>query len=137
MAVTIALPFSFNSSGAVNATASIQRQWADRVLGVIFTMPEERVMRPSFGSLAKSAIFEPEGIVADYITRTVSGAFGQYLPELTLLDVSITKEGAELGDEYLLVSVNYELPNREEASVVAKVGTFSRTGELLQEIDNG
>lgn len=137
MAVTISLPFSFNASGAVNTTASYQRQWADRVLGVIFTLPGERIMKPAFGSLAKSAVFEPEGVVADYISRTVSAAFGKYLPELTLLNISVTKEEEELGYEALIVSVDYELPNREEANVVAKVGTFSRTGELLQEIDNG
>jgi phage baseplate assembly protein W len=136
MAVTISLPFSFNSSGAINTTASPQRQWADRVLGALFTMPGERVMNPSFGSLAKSSVFEPEGVVAEYITRTVSAAFGQYLSELTLLDVSVTKED-ELGNEYLIVSVNYELPNREEESITTKIGTFSRTGELIQEIDNG
>ena len=137
MATTISLPFSFNVAGSVNTTASYQRQWADRVLGVLFTTPGERVMEPNFGSLTKSAVFEPEGVVVEFLTRTVGAAFGQFLPELTLLDVSVTKESSELDYEALVVSVNYRLPNREEASVTAKVGTFSRSGELLQEIDNG
>lgn len=137
MATTISLPFSFNVSGSVNTTSLYQRQWADRVLGVVFTLPGERVMRPSFGSQAKASVFEPEGSVVDFVTRTISSAFGQFLPSLTLLNVSVSRDQEELGNEALIVSVDYELPNREEASVTAKIGTFSRSGELIQEIDNG
>jgi phage baseplate assembly protein W len=137
MGTMISLPFSFNISGSVNTTTLIQRQWADRVLSVIFTTPGERVMEPFFGSFTKGAVFEPEGAVVEYIKRTVTSSFGDFLPELTLLNVFVTKEESELDYEALVVSVDYELPNREKASVTAKIGTFSRTGELIQEIDNG
>lgn len=137
MSTTISLPFAFNTSGAVNTTASYKRQWADRVLGVLFTLPGERVMRPSFGSQARGAVFEPEGVVVDYITRTVSAAFGQFLPDLSLSSVKVTAESRDLGDQILVVSVDYELPNKQTDSVTTKIGTFSRSGELLEEIDNG
>lgn len=137
MGTTISLPFSFNVSGAVNTTASYQRQWADRVLGVLFTLPGERVMRPSFGSQAKAAVYEPEGVVGEFVTRTVTAAFGQFLPELSLSGVKVTTENGGLDDQVFVVSVDYELPNKQKDSVTAKIGTFSRSGELLQEIDNG
>jgi phage baseplate assembly protein W len=137
MGTTLSLPFSFNIAGSVNTTVSPQRQWADRVLGVIFTTPGERVMQPFFGSDTKGAVFEPEGAVVEYIKRTVTSSFGQFLPELTLRNVFVTKEESELDYEALVVSVDYELPNKEQASVTAKIGTFSRTGELIQEIANG
>jgi phage baseplate assembly protein W len=134
MGSVIALPFSFTTSGGVNTTNLVSKTFSDRVLGVIFTAPNERVMRPNYGSLAKSSIFEPEGVVAEYVDRAVTSAFNQYLPELSLLSVKVTKEGGELGDEGFVIYVDYMLPNKQTDSVTAKIGSFTRAGELIQEI---
>jgi phage baseplate assembly protein W len=135
MTSVIALPFSFTTSGAVNSTNLISKTWSDRVLGVIFTAPFERVMRPNFGSLAKSSVFEPEGAVREYVSRTVTSAFNQYLPELSLNSVKVVKEYGELGDEGFVIYVDYVLPNRQTDSITAKIGLFTRAGELIQEIE--
>jgi phage baseplate assembly protein W len=134
MSYAIALPFAFTSSGGVNTTNLVSKTWSDRVLGVIFTLPSERVMRPNFGSLAKSAVFEPEGAVSEYVRRAVTSAFNQYLPELSLNSVKVVKESGELGNEGFVIYVDYLLPNRQQDSVTAKVGSFTRAGELIQEI---
>lgn len=134
MGSVISLPFSFTVSGGVNTTNLVSKTWSDRVLGVIFTLPSERVMRPNYGSLAKASVFEPEGAVAEYINRTVRSAFNQYLPELSLLSIKVTKEPDELGDEGLIIYVDYTLPNKQVDSVTAKIGSFTRAGELIQEI---
>jgi phage baseplate assembly protein W len=135
MSSVIALPFSFTASGGVNSTNLISKTWSDRVLGAIFTAPSERVMRPNFGSLAKSSVFEPEGAVREYVSRTVTSAFNQYLPELSLTSVKVVKEYGELGNEGFVIYVDYVLPNRQTDSVIAKVGSFTRAGELIQEIE--
>jgi hypothetical protein len=56
---------------------------------------------------------------------------------LSLSGVKVTTENGGLDDQVFVVSVDYELPNKQKDSVTAKIGTFSRSGELLQEIDNG
>jgi phage baseplate assembly protein W len=134
MTSVIALPFSFTASGGVNSTNLVSKTWSDRVLGVIFTLPSERVMRPNFGSLAKASVFEPEGVVREFVSRTVTSAFNQYLPELSLTSVKVVKEYGELGDEGFVIYVDYVLPNRQTDSVTAKIGSFTRAGELIQEI---
>lgn len=134
MASSIALPFSFNLSGAVNSTSLNEKAWADRVYGVLFTLPMDRVMRPSFGSYTTGAVFEPQDTVAEYVTRTASAAFAQFLPELTLLGIYVTDENQGLGDEGVIISVDYELPNKQVDTITTKIGTFTRTGELIQEI---
>jgi hypothetical protein len=47
----------------------------------------------------------------------------------------VVKEYGELGDEGFVIYVDYVLPNRQTDSVIAKVGSFTRTGELIQEIE--
>lgn len=134
MAYAIALPFSFTVSGGISSTNLLSKTWSDRVLGVIFTSPTERVMRPNFGSLAKSSVFEPEGAVREYVSRTVTSAFNQYLPELSLTSIKVVKEYGELGDEGFVIYVDYVLPSKQKDSVTAKIGLFTRAGELIQEI---
>jgi phage baseplate assembly protein W len=134
MGSVISLPFSFNISGSVNTTAEEGKIWSDRVMGVIFTKPLDRVMRPSFGSLASTAVFETEGSLTQYVTRAVTAAFSEFLPELELINISITKESGELGTEGFVISVDYELPNKQQETVAAKIGEFTRSGDLIQEI---
>lgn len=134
MSSVISLPFSFTVSGGVNTTNLISKTWSDRVLGVIFTMPNERVMRPNYGSIVKASVFEPEGAVGEYVRRAVTSAFNQYLPELSLLSVKVVKEYGELGDEGFVIYVDYVLPNKQTDSVTAKTGSFTRAGEIIQEI---
>jgi phage baseplate assembly protein W len=136
MGTAISLPFSFNAAGAISVSSLESKQWADRVLAVIFTRFGERMMRPNFGSLTSESIFEPEGEVVDFVQRAVTSAFGEFLPELKLLNVSITDEdGIGLNELVLTVSVEYRLPNKQVDTVTTKVGSFTRAGELIEEIE--
>jgi phage baseplate assembly protein W len=134
MASSISLPFKFNSSGGVDSTGVSQKIWSDLVLGVLFTMPTNRVMRPTYGSDVLSAVWEPQDSVVELVTRAVSSAFSRYLPALTFIGVTVSEEDAGLGDEGLIISVDYQLPNKQIDSVTTKIGTFTRAGELIQEI---
>jgi hypothetical protein len=69
------------------------------------------------------------------VRRTVTSAFNQYLPELSLTSVKVVKEYGELGDEGFVIYVDYVLPNKQIDSVTAKIGSFTRAGELIQEIE--
>lgn len=136
MGVAISLPFSFNTAGAVSTSNVESKQWADRVLGVIFTRFNERVMRPNFGSLTPNAVFEPEGSVYEFVRQAVTSAFGEFLPELELREILITdEEGLGLNELVLTVSVEYKLPNKLVETITTKVGSFTRAGELIEEIE--
>lgn len=134
MASTISLPFSFTAAGSVGSTVLTSKQWQDRIMGVIFTAPDSRVMRPTYGTVAAGALFEPEGVVTEYVSKAIGAAFNQYLPELTLLGINVTKESSELGVDALNISVEYELPNKQVDSLSTKAGTFTRSGDLIQEL---
>ena len=136
MGVSISLPFSFNTAGAISTNNLESKQWADRVLGVLFTRFNERVMRPNFGSLTPNAVFEPEGSVYEFVRQAVTSAFGEFLPELELRQILITdEEGLGLNELVLTVSVEYKLPNKQVDSIATKVGSFTRAGELIQEVE--
>jgi phage baseplate assembly protein W len=136
MGTAISLPFSFNTSGAINTNNLDSKQWADRVFGAIFTRLGERPMRPNYGSIAADALFEPEGSVVDFVQQTVTSAFGEFLPELKLLRVEIEKDSVEgLNELVLTVSVEYRLPNKQVEIITTKIGSFTRAGELIEEIE--
>lgn len=135
MGTAISLPFSFNSAGAINTNNLESKQWADRVLGVLFTRFGERPMRPNFGSLASESVFEPEGSVVEFVTEAITSAFGEFLPELKLGAIQISnEEGRGLNELVLTVSVEYTLPNKQVETVTTKIGSFTRAGELIEEI---
>ena len=136
MGQAISLPFNFNESGGVNTTINERKIWSDRVLSAIFTRPNERVMRHSYGSGATSLVFEPESVALKEAELTVASAFGQWLPDLKLLSVTSAVEAGELTDNALVISINYVLPSGEKTTTVARVksGTFTRTGVLIEEL---
>lgn len=134
MGTTISLPFSFTVAGSVGTTNLASQQWHDRVLGVLFTAPDSRVMRPTYGTVAAGALFEPESVVTEYVSKAIGAAFNQYLQELSLTRISVTKESTSLGVDALNISVEYELPNKQVDSLVVKAGTFTRSGDLIQEL---
>lgn len=136
MGVAISLPFVFNSSGAINTNNLDSKQWADKVLSVVFTRFGERVMRPNFGSLTGEAVFEPEGSVVDFVNQAVTSAFGEFLPELKLTKVEITDgDTSGLNELVLTISVEYRLPNKQVDTITTKIGSFTRAGELIEEIE--
>lgn len=135
MGVSISLPFLFNGSGAINTNTLEAKQWADKVLSVVFTRFGERVMRPNFGSLTGESVFEPEGSIVDFVTQAVTSAFGEFLPELKLTKVEVSNESKDnLNELVLTVSVEYRLPNKQIDTVTTKIGSFTRAGELIEEI---
>lgn len=136
MGTAISLPFSFNTSGAINTNNLDSKQWADKVLGAVFTRFGERVMRPNYGSIVSDSLFEPEGSVVDFVQQTITAAFGEFLPELKLIRVEIEKEpNSGLTDLVLTVSVEYRLPNKQIDTITTKIGSFTRAGELIEEVE--
>ncbi len=132
MPKAITLPFSFDSSGAVAYTQDEKKIWQDRVVLVLMTRLNERVMRPTFGSEVKDSLFETEEAATTMIKKATSVAFSRWLPQLELLGVSTTVDPV---DGYIVVEVIYRYSPREnEQRVKIKTAILSRSGETILEV---
>lgn len=91
-------------------------------------------MRPDFGSNLHTVVFEPESTAGQIAKDSITQAFTAWLPSLELRQIS-PKFDPTTGT--LTVSITYGLPNGEADSVTINTGIFNRSGDLLQEINNG
>jgi len=133
-------PFSFARNIAQTkitstaATTDPKVIWQQRVLLVLGTRPGERLMRPDFGSNLHTVVFEPENTAGQVAKDSITQAFTAWLPDLELRQIS-PKFDDTTGT--LTVSITYGLPTGEADSVTINTGIFNRSGDLLQEINNG
>ena len=131
VSTAISLPFSFNSNGSLTTTSDPKKICQDRVVIAVMTAYGERVMRPNFGSGAKSAVFEPEDVAKSLINQAVTTAFGMWLKPLTLTKVTYHLDNAE--QHYFNVFYTYAGDTISE-SVTIKTAILSRAGETLLEV---
>jgi phage baseplate assembly protein W len=130
----ITLPFSFDSTGAVSHSTDQKKILQDRVVLVVMTKLNERVMRPTFGSEASNALFENIDSAANMIRQTIGAAFSNWLKGLLLTNVEIYVDPSE---GYLIAEVFYKIDLQEnEQSVRIKTAILSRTGDVLLEVNN-
>jgi phage baseplate assembly protein W len=133
MGISIGLPFSFTSGGGVYATSDERKQWQDIVVATIMTAPLERVMRPTFGSYAGTVLHENEDSAMVDAKSAVTSSFNTWIPSLKLLSVNCYMNYELLNDPAMVISVEYETPSKAQDSITVRVGTFNRSGELLEE----
>ena len=130
----ISLPFSFDSSGALSYTTDEKKIWQDRVVLVIMTRLNERVMRPTFGSTTGNSVFESESTAESAIRQAISAGFAQWLKPLSLTNVTVTADPA---DGYLVATVQYKYEKEvNEQSVKIKTAILSRSGDVILEVGN-
>jgi phage baseplate assembly protein W len=80
----ISLPFAFDSTGAVAYTTDSKKIWQDRVVLVVMTRLNERLMRPSFGTSVQELTFENYNEALAHVKQIVSIGFSRFLPSLIL-----------------------------------------------------
>lgn len=128
----MSLPFSFDSAGSVSYTTDEKKIWQDRVVIVVMTRLNERVMRPTFGSEASSSLFENTSAATSLLKDTIATAFSNWLKDLVLTDVSVYTDPA---DGALVAEIFYRYnPIENEQSVKIKTAILSRTGEVILEV---
>ena len=135
----IQLPFSISSSGGVAFATSYSKVWQDRVVSVVMTALNERVMRPTYGSAVGSALFEPKGVMQSILQDAVEAAFSNFLPELTLKEISAYEDSND-PDGYVTLDIRFSYPqllSQTETSAIIKTQILSRSGEVLLEVGNG
>ena len=126
----MAVPFSIDAYGAVTLATTQEKIWADRVRSVLGTNFNERIMRPTFGSLIPSAFMETTDEARNLIQAEVRTAFSTQLDQLQLENVSTSY------DEYsdlLIVTVLYALPDDTQAETTISLITLDGTNPAIEE----
>ena len=133
MSSAISLPFSFDSGGSVSFTEDERKMWQDRVVLAVMTQLTERVMRPTYGSDIKQALFMNKDDAIYMIGAGVRGAFSTWLPTLNLLNVKYENDGNEILSFEIFYAFNTGLGD----SVTITTAILSRSGDVIVEVQNG
>jgi phage baseplate assembly protein W len=113
MPVQIDYPFAIGGDGRT-AVTSDDEHIRDLIEQVLFTMPGERVNRPTFGSEVSKLVFAPNSQAAvPAIQLAVQGALLQWLGELILVEAV----DVESVDSTLTVTVRYVVRSTQERQV--------------------
>jgi phage baseplate assembly protein W len=135
MSKAIALPFSFDSNGAVNNTQDPKKVLQDRIVLVVMTYLGERVNRPNFGSNIKAVSFENMAEATQLIKQEVAVVFSKWLPYLNLIDATPKLDPV---DNILSISITYNYGiNSNPETVSLKTAIISRSGDVITEVSNG
>lgn len=130
----ISLPFSFDSEGRVASTTDFKKIIQDRVVIVVMTAVNERVMRPSFGTNVRGSLFDNVNDALEIIKQEISVGFSNWLPYLYLLDVV----GSLDQDSYLNVTVSYKYgDSKNPETVTVKTATLTQSGTVISEVPYG
>ena len=126
----IILPFSIDVSGSILSSNNQNRIWQSRVISAVMTQLGERVFRPQYGGVIKSALFENSDSADTAIRQSIQVTFSSFFKTLTLGEIT-TSMDSQLGT--ISVTIYYKLPNGESDQVSLKTGLLTRSGDVIQE----
>lgn len=101
----IDFPYQIDRRGHT-ATTDTEAHIRDLIEQVLFTLPGERVMRPTFGSGLMQLVFQPNSeALATAVQFLVQGSLQQWLGELIVIEaveVTSTESTIEVRVQYLV-----------------------------------
>jgi phage baseplate assembly protein W len=114
MAIEIDYPFRISGNGRTAITTE-DEHIRDLIELVLFTMPGERVNRPTFGSDLSRMLFAPNNAAAaPALQLAVQGALLQWLGERIIVNAV----DVEIVDSAVTVTVRYMVRSTQETQVV-------------------
>lgn len=128
--LAISLPFRIDSLGKVAATGSQDKIWADKVRGVIGTIPGQRVYRPDFGSAAGGRVYDSEEDVLASLEPQIRTAFKKHLPLLSIDSVSVDLDPVS---RVITAEINYIVPSGADFVVRIGIATLNGTDPISEE----
>lgn len=135
MSKAMALPFSFDSNGAVNNTQDPKKILQDRIVLIVMTYLGERVNRPNFGSNIKAISFENMTEATQLIKQEVAVVFNKWLPYLNFINATPKVDPV---DNILSISITYNYGmNANPETVSLKTAIISQSGDVITEVSNG
>jgi uncharacterized protein len=103
--VDVAFPYRISPQGRT-ATTDAERHVRDMIEQLLFTLPGERVMRPTLGSGLAQLVFQPNSEeLATAVQLLVQGNLQQWLGEVVTVeavDVASTESSLEVRVQYVL-----------------------------------
>lgn len=128
---TLDFPFRVEY-GAVASTTDNQKIWQDRVLAAVGTAIGERPMdRTDYGTTMAKTLFANLDDIVELSQEQVTIAFRKHLPYLVLSGVDVYEVYMDdLEQTYVQVDISYILPNGEEVTSEAIVGSLDQAGEF-------
>jgi phage baseplate assembly protein W len=129
--VALVLPFMVDGNGNIITTNNQAQIWSNRVRALIGTRLGERVMRPEYGAKIGESLFNTVGSMSDIVTREVNRVFQEYLPLLTLSEITIDHN---TNTNQLLVNISYQLPNTTTTTTQVGVMVVSNINPPYEEL---
>jgi phage baseplate assembly protein W len=126
----ISLPFSFNASGGLGVTSDNKKIWQDRVVLVVMSYLNERVMRPDYGTHVRDFAFETVDDATFFIKNEVQAGFSKWLPNLFLDDVTAVIDPV---DNILNITITYSYGPNQADSVIIRTASLTSTGTIILE----
>lgn len=128
---TISFPFRMQA-GSLVTTSDYQKIWQDRVLSAVGTAIGERPMdRVDYGTTLAKTLWANLDEVVEIASEQVPVAFSKHLTYLALSGVDVYESYDEMLDTSVLeVDISYILPNGDEVTSRAVVGSLEATGEI-------
>jgi phage baseplate assembly protein W len=129
--VALVLPFMVDGNGNIITTNNQNQIWSNRVKTLIGTRLGERVMRPEYGAKIGESLFNTVGSMSDIVTREVNRVFQEYLPLLTVSDISIDHN---TNTNELRIDISYQLPNTSTTTTQVGVMVVSNINPPYEEL---
>jgi phage baseplate assembly protein W len=120
----ISLPFTIDGYGNILKTSNQVEIWEARVKSAIGTAFGERVMRSNYGTKIPEIFFDTQDTLETGIKKEVTSVFANYLPILTLVDVSVVYD--ELQGQ-TTADITYSLPNQTTTTTAVSIVTINKT----------
>jgi len=116
--VAVGTRLPFNSRRIFDLDYTTKDHAKSKLINVLLTSPGERVNHPNFGAGLKNRLFQQNTPIAgEELRAIVTPQVEQYVPEITLKNISL-RDGGPQG-HVLYVTVNYSLNNNDEEDSVA------------------
>jgi len=116
IAVGLNLPLNSNNTSFFKLNYTTKKQIQTNLKMLLMTIPGERPMRPNYGTNIRKILFEQDNSnLIQYIKDDVNDSIDEYLPYITVEQISITKDSNR---HLIYITINYYINATKEIDEV-------------------
>jgi phage baseplate assembly protein W len=126
----IDIPFNLSTNGKISIIPdSDHKAWKNKVVTLLSVGTNERIWYHYFGTNIENLLFESSTTAVIEARSAVEEIFVKWAPELTLNDVSISKNDA---DGTITLNIIYQIPTGQQDSVKITKASLTAAGETIE-----
>jgi phage baseplate assembly protein W len=126
----IDLPFNLSANGRISTIPdSDHKAWKNKVISLLSVGTNERIWYHYFGTNIENLLFESSSSAVIEARAAIEETFVKWAPELTLRDVSISKNDV---DGSITLSIIYQIPTGQQDSVKITKASLTAAGEIIE-----